>query len=129
MRFLQRILTALQARGRGDLSPRCAVCARVAATIELSGRPGAWHLRYSGPGGSNGNGDRIPDDEADSVRRAFTRPYAVATIRAAGFHDDAGFCIECAKFYCPTHWSMSSIGGGRCPAGHFKSLDPHWSPD
>jgi hypothetical protein len=60
---------------------------------------------------------------------AFTLPYESARITAVGFPDDAGFCTACGKFYCPAHWNISSLGAGRCPQGHFKSLDPHWHPE
>jgi hypothetical protein len=109
-------------------SPRCASCTRPAATIEISGEPGAEWLKYSGPGGSSGSGDRISAGEVEAIRAAFTPPCEATRIKAAGFYDDAGFCAACSKFYCPTHWNVSSTGGGKCPAGHFKSLDPHWSP-
>lgn len=129
MRFLSRFLSAFKTGHPRDLSPRCAVCGRLAATIELSGTPDAWLLIYSGPGGSNGKGDRIPAEEAAAIRKAFTPPYVAADIRAAGFYDEAGYCAECAKFYCPDHWNLTSTGSGQCPIGHFKSLDPHWSPE
>lgn len=129
MHFLRRLLSAVRIGRPGNLSPRCAVCGQVAAKIELSRTPDAWLLKYSGPGGSNGSGDPVSAAKAEVILRAFTPPYDAAKIRAAEFYDDAGFCIDCAKFYCPTHWSVSSIGSGRCPRGHFKSLDPHWSPD
>lgn len=112
-----------------SLSPRCSICKHIAANIEVLEVSGSWHLRYSGPGGSNGSGDRISVETAQAIRDAFAYPYDQAKIRAAGFYDDAGFCADCAKFYCPTHWDVSSVGGGVCPAGHFKSLDPHWSPE
>ncbi len=68
-------------------------------------------------------------ERALAILAALTLPYEAAKIRAADFYDDFGFCIDCAKFYCSTHWQVSTTGGGRCPAGHFKSLDPHWHPD
>jgi hypothetical protein len=111
------------------LSPCCSECNRLAAEIELSETSGTWHLKYSGPGGSSGIGRGISVKEADAILLAFTPPYDPEKIKTAGFYDDAGFCTECAKFYCSTHWNVSSTGGGRCLAGHFKSLDPHWSPE
>lgn len=86
-------------------------------------------MTYSGPGGSNGSGDSISAERAQAIITAFTLPYDPNEIRAADFYDDAGYCLECRKFYCPTHWNVTPTGGGWCPAGHFKSLDPHWSPD
>jgi hypothetical protein len=127
MLFFRRIF--LPETTGDSLSPRCSVCERVAAKIELREVSGSWYLRYSGPGGSNGNGDRISVERAQVIRDAFAHPYERTKIRVAGFYDDAGFCIDCGKFYCPTHWNISSTGGGTCPAGHFKSLDPHWSPE
>lgn len=114
---------------RDSLSPRCAVCERLAASIGVLEVSGSWRLKYSGPGGSNGSGDLISAERARAIRAAFVQPYEKSRIRAAGFYDDAGFCAECGKFYCADHWKVSSTGGGTCPAGHFKSLDPHWSPD
>lgn len=119
-----------QSKTTGDsLGPRCSMCKRLAATIEVLEVSGSWHLIYSGPGGSNGNGDRISAERAQVIRDAFAHPYERTKIRAAGFYDDAGFCASCGKFYCARHWNVSSSGGGSCPAGHFKSLDPHWSPE
>ena len=87
-------------------------------------------LIYSGPGGSNGNiGDLITQDQANAIRAALSAPYFADKLRAAGFYDGAGFCNQCLKFYCSTHWNVSGTGGGVCPEGHFKSLDPHWSPE
>ena len=43
-----------------------------------------------------------------------------------GFYDDAGFCQDCNAPYCYRHWHVSETGYGHCPAGHGKSLDPHW---
>ena len=129
MNLLRRLFEALRGRHPRDPSPRCAICGRPAATIELTEKAGTWILRYNGPGGSNGGGDRISGGRADAIRAAFTPPYDAAKIRAAGFHDVAGLCDECGTFYCPVHWSLSSTGAGCCPNGHRKSLDPHWSPD
>ena len=44
----------------------------------------------------------------------------------AGFYDDAGFCQDCDAAYCYRHWHVSETGYEHCPAGHGKSLDPHW---
>lgn len=64
-----------------------------------------------------------------SFTQLLTGPVTFEAVRAAGFYDDLGFCAECGVPYCPTHWTVSPGGYGRCPAGHGKSLDPHWSPD
>ena len=134
MNFLQRRFSAnaesaAPTRSPLGLSPGCALCTHLAAEIEISGEPGSQRLKYRGPGGSNGSGDRISAERVDAIRAAFTPPYEPVKIKAAGFYDEAGFCSACSKFYCSTHWNISSTGGGTCPAGHFKSLDPHWSPE
>lgn len=97
--------------------------------VELTERSGGWSLRYEGAGGGNGKGDPISAERAQAILDALRSPYELARIQAAGFYDDFGYCTLCEKFYCPTHWQVSSTGGGTCPAGHFKSLDPHWHPD
>jgi hypothetical protein len=113
--------------------PRCAVCNSPPATIEISHKNGRPHLTYTGPGGSNdtgsGPGDPITAERARAIITAFTPPYDPEKIRTADFYDDAGYCLTCHTFYCPEHWNISSTGGGTCPRGHFKSLDPHWSPE
>ncbi len=107
----------------------CSTCGVPAAELDLFEKSGQWHLRYSGACGSNGRGDPITAERAQKILAAFSEPYESAQIHAAGLYDDAGFCTTCEKFYCGTHWQVSPTGGGRCPAGHFKSLDPHWHPD
>ena len=97
--------------------------------IELSERSGGWHLKYEGASGGNGSGDPVSAERAQAILDALHPPYELARIQAAGFYDDLGYCAPCAKFYCHLHWQVSSTGGGTCPAGHFKSLDPHWHPD
>jgi len=110
--------------------PPCAVCGRPSATIRIEARADSLRLVYDGPGGSTGpNGDPITRARCDAITAAFTAPFDGAKIRAVGFHDDAGFCERCGLFYCPEHWKTSTTGGGTCPQGHFKSLDPHWSPE
>jgi hypothetical protein len=86
-------------------------------------------MKYKGAGGENGSGDLITAERAQNILTAFAEPYAPDRIRAAGFYDDGGYCLDCQQFYCPTHWNITSTGGGRCPKGHFKSLDPPWSPE
>lgn len=112
-----------------NLSPVCHKCGRPATTVELLHEVGSVRLRYEGLCAGNGQGDLVSEKRADAIRVAFTPPYAVERIRLAGLYDDGGFCRECLKFYCFKHWHVSSTGGGRCPKRHFKSLDPHWSPD
>lgn len=112
------------------LGPACHTCGRPSAIIKFSQERGAVRFIYSGPGGSNGSiGDLITDERANAIRQAVTVPFDNVKLRLAGLYDGAGFCGQCAKFYCTTHWNVSTTGGGMCPEGHFKSLDPHWSPD
>jgi hypothetical protein len=112
-----------------EFRPRCAECAAPASTIQLFNDSGKWRLIYQGPEAGNGNGDDITPESARAIIAGFSEPYVKAKIRAADFYDDGGFCLECGQFYCPTHWNISATGGGKCPKGHFKSLDPHWSPE
>jgi len=112
-----------------EFQPRCTKCNAPASTIQLFDDSGKWQLVYRGPGGSSGSGVNITTDRASAIIHGFTEPYLKEKIRAADFYDDGGFCLKCSKFYCPTHWNISTTGGGWCPEGHFKSLDPHWSPD
>lgn len=116
---------------RVPLSPPCAVCGGPAAHVELVEDAEGWLLVFVGTAG-NGTppgGDRITAEKARALQDALTPPYEPATIRAAGFSDDFGYCSACESFYCATHWQVSPRGGGTCPEGHFKSLDPHWHPD
>ncbi len=130
--------------------PECIVCKKTTASIEVvppdevpvhfadwskeaqqyfhrQRQANQFYLIYSGPGGSNGSGDPIEPEQAKGILSAFAQPKT--NIREADLHDNAGFCIECSEFYCPTHWDISSTGYGTCPKGHGASLDPHWSPD
>jgi hypothetical protein len=88
-----------------------------------------WWLIYEGVDSGNGMGDELTAEEAATVSAAFSEPLDAARIRAADFYDSAGLCAECGVAYCYTHWSVDRGGHGRCPKGHGKSLDPHWSPD
>jgi hypothetical protein len=96
--------------------------------VLLEGTHGHWHFRYSGIEAGNGAGSAITNKEAAQISSAFTEPLDYDRVRSAGLYDDAGFCEECRVAYCFEHWD-SSYGYGRCPNGHGKSLDPHWSPD
>ena len=135
------------------LDPMCSECKNSAAKIEIV-EPNAYpkeaikwsaedyaqyekfrdfesdYLIYSGPGGSNGYiGDPIDLKRKSDLIDAFTEPYSPIKIREQ-FYDMAGFCVGCGEFYCSKHWRFSSIDGyGKCPKGHGKSLDPHWTPD
>ncbi len=112
-----------------EFRPRCSKCGAVASTIQLFSDSGKWRLIYHGSDSGSGSGVDVTPDEASAIITGFTEPYLREKIRAADFYDDGGFCLKCSKFYCPTHWNISTTGGGWCPEGHFKSLDPHWSPD
>lgn len=134
------------------LDPKCSGCNKSAAKIEIV-EPNAYpneainwnaddftryqkfrdfqsnYLIYSGPGGSNGAiGDSIDLKRKLDLIEVFTEPYHPIKIREQ-FYDMAGYCVGCGKFYCSKHWRSSAFGYGRCPEGHGKSLDPHWSPD
>jgi hypothetical protein len=75
-----------------------------------------------------GSGHRIiTAQEADRIQRALSEPLDLEALQAT-FYDRAGYCVECGEYYCGRHWSISATGYGRCPNGHGKSLDPHWSP-
>ena len=112
-----------------DLAPPCSECGTSAGTVRLFEYPDGWRLGFWGVADVGGGADPVSDEKARAIREALTSPYDPAKIQAAGFYDDFGFCLDCGKFYCSAHWQVSSTGGGKCPAGHFKSLDPHWHPD
>ena len=101
------------------------------ATLHAPDRPGeSWRFVYEGvDSGSGPNGNAVPQEEAASLSRAFQEPLTYKGVQLAGLYDEAGYCGECQVPYCFTHWNVSTTGGGRCPRGHFKSLDPHWSPE
>jgi hypothetical protein len=134
------------------IEPRCDRCGGPTARIEIT-PPHKWpkdcdawgierrdsyeehrdftefYLLYAGAGGSNGwVGDAIDESRAVTILEAFAKPPVPSKIQGE-FHDGAGLCQPCEKFYCETHWNVSVGGYGRCPQGHGKSLDPHWSPD
>jgi len=113
-----------------EFRPLCSKCGEVASTFRLFNELGKWRLVFEGSCAGNGSsGDEITNELARAIITGFTEPYSEQGIRSAGFFDDGGYCLECCKFYCSTHWHISTTGGGTCPKGHFKSLDPHWSPD
>ena len=133
-----------EAEAFGHEAP-CADCGKVATSIELfppGVTPEAWRKRdesllvarrgddwwylFRGVVGYNGSGDPVEATEALGYIESLTsgRPQALAEL---GFYDDLGLCCACEEVYCYTHWNVSG-GAGRCPEGHFKSLDPHWHP-
>lgn len=134
------------------LSQRCSKCDNWAAKIEMT-EPNSYpkeaatwseeelahyekyrdfdstYLTYSGPGGSSGDiGNPIDEERKKALINAFTEPFDSMKIKEQ-FYDMAGYCNDCKKFYCATHWNTSAHGYGKCPDGHGKTLDPHWSPD
>lgn len=127
LRWAKRWLPAAPTRTL-DLAPPCSQCGAPAGTVLLAEYTDGWHLELEGVAG-NGSSDRISDEKAQAIRDALSPPYELAKLQAASFYDDFGFCTTCGAFYCSTHWQVSTTGGGTCPAGHFKSLDPHWHPD
>jgi hypothetical protein len=112
-----------------DLSPLCAECGRPATTVRLVPESAGVRFSYTGICAGNGGGDLVSPVRESAIRTAFSPPYSTERIKLADLYDDGGYCTECGKFYCFSHWRVSTTGGGRCPQGHFKSLDPHWSPD
>ena len=133
--------------------PLCAVCGAPASSIELvppgdvpldwdnwpdehrrvaaaHHDPTAWRLLFKSVGGGNGLGRDLAAEEAVRWAAAFSEPLEYDKVHRLGLYDDAGFCNECRVSYCLRHWKNSDWGGyGRCPHGHSKSLDPHWSPE
>jgi len=98
--------------------------------VELRRRPGMWHFLYRGIVAGNASGDPVDLARAVRITKAFTLPYSSLRIRQADLYDDAGFCGSCGNAYCFDHWNVSRSGAsGSCPQGHWKSLDPNWSPD
>lgn len=140
--------------GQGMVAePPCAICGMPSARVELVAPgelpahwgtwpdwekdtfarhyrdPARWHLLYKGPAAESGLGRAIDSAEAATIMKAFQPPLTYPRVHVAGFYDDAGICGECDAPYCRTHWHVSESGLGRCPAGHSKSLDPHWWPE
>lgn len=113
-----------------DVSVRCTACGEESTRVKLARRDGSWYFIYQGIEGGNGPaGDPVSNQRAQQLSEAFHDPLTYERVHQAGLHDDAGFCGECRAAYCYSHWRPSPTGYGTCPAGHGKSLDPHWSPD
>lgn len=128
--------------------PECAECGRPTARAELvppealpsrweawtAAEKKAWHpstkwrFLYEGPAGGNGLGDEVEAGDAERYRAAFEKPFQLERILGARLYDNAGYCVACERPYCAVHWKLSDSGAGRCPRGHFASLDPNWSP-
>lgn len=153
-RRLRDLLTGLRSGPKSVVAqPLCAECSKTATLVELVppgrlphdfrtwpenlralyeqhyGRNTNWHLIVEGVDAGNGIGDDIDEAEAARIARAFAEPYTFAKVHTAGLWDDAGFCEKCDAAYCYAHWHNDKVGQFRCPHGHWKSLDPHWSPD
>ena len=104
----------------------CSRCEGQASRIEIT--PDLF-LKYAGPGGWNGDvGDKIPEEDAAAIIEIFADPIEPERLKSR-FYDMAGFCSVCMAFYCESCWNSSATGFGKCPEGHGKSLDPHWSPN
>ena len=141
-----------QARVTVLVEPKCSVCGSSSARIEIL-KPdedpqdlerwearwrdlfeehrdrASWWLLFSSIGGANGvAGDPMSQEKAKRWIDALHEPLTFERVRTLDLYDDIGFCGECKKPYCATHWSVSSSGYGTCPKGHGRSLDPHWSP-
>lgn len=112
-----------------DLSTACCICGAVSAIVRLQHEDAGVRFIYEGICAGNGSGSVIDEDRAIALRQAFSPPFTVESVDLAGLYDDAGFCRSCAKFYCFAHWNVTPTGGGWCPEGHLKILDPYWSPD
>ena len=112
---------------------KCNACDRAATTIRLvyetpEDPDGPVRYMHDSPGGQVSEpGWTISLERAETIKAAFAPPHTLERIRQAQFWDDSGFCSECSQFYCWTHWNVSTIGGGWCPQGHFKLIDPHCS--
>lgn len=112
-----------------DLSPACCICRAPSAIIRLRLEDAGVRFTYEGVCAGNGGGRIIGEEEATALRTAFSPPFTVERVNVAGLYDDAGFCRSCEEFYCFAHWNVTATGGGWCPEGHLKLLDPYWSPE
>jgi hypothetical protein len=133
-------------------APDCSVCGKRVVTLEVvppgemphewedwdaqsrrifRGRPWAaeYTVLYRGvEAGSGASGTPSSEREARGIVESIVPELRIDALHRR-FYDDLGYCPECAAFYCARHWSPSSTGYGRCPKGHGKGLDPHWSPE
>jgi len=130
--------------------PSCSTCGKTASSIEVLAPhelPADWAdwdqkrqerfqtcdqflVLYAGPGGSSGDsGTPTTEKRAAAIVACFSEPPTEESMRQADIYDSGGFCFPCSAYYCPKHWSITATGSGTCPNNHWKSLDPHWSPD
>lgn len=117
--------------GESRYDIECHKCGEPASTVQLvppRAQSSQWRLIFRGVLAGNGGGTLISEEEAARYRDAFSEPHTFAKVHQIGLYDDAGFCEVCNAAYCSDHWNPSQGGYGRCPNGHGKSLDPHWSP-
>ena len=112
------------------LDPACAICGNPATHVELRRTDDGWWFVYQGVVAGNGAGHLVSAEDAEVLTEAFTDPPRFDLMRSADLgYDNAGYCEECRLAYCYGHWAPTSGGFGRCPHGHGKGMDPHWSPD
>jgi hypothetical protein len=112
------------------LRTRCAVCGKTAAEARLlKARDGAVLVYQGIVAGTGPSGAPVSKDRARAIARAFRKPFLARNFESADLYDHAGVCGQCGMPYCWVHWGQPVGGGGRCPIGHFQSLDPHFSPD
>jgi len=130
-------------------APPCSVCGKRAVLIEIippgelphdwdewspglqeafleGSRRGKYTYRFRGVMGGNGLGDLVSESKARHIMKPLVPVFRFDEVHRRYF-DDLGYCEKCGAFYCYTHWSPSSSGGGVCPKGHGKLLDPLWS--
>jgi hypothetical protein len=110
-----------------DFSPACFICNARCSVVKLFAEGSGVRFVYGGLERGNGSGDTITLARAEAIKTALTGPTTASKLSAADIHaGNTGFCRECSQFYCREHWQISITGGGRCPEGHFESIDPHW---
>jgi hypothetical protein len=133
-----------------DLSTTCAGCGKRAALIEILAPgelpadfesrdqeardkfladtdPASWRLRYTGPGGGNGDrGTPITQERAEAFIEVFTEPYSIQLLPKLKMYDRGSLCPECRKPYCYWCWNTSVNGWGYCPQGHSHGIDPYY---
>lgn len=113
-----------------EFRARCSACKAPGATVAVRGFSGRWRVLVDGLFGTSGaRGRNITAEKALKAKLGLSAPHSRAKVESAGFYDNAGFCLECEKFYCGRHWNISDTGYGTCPVGHGKSFDQHWRPD
>jgi hypothetical protein len=112
----------------------CAECGATATRVALvspSSEADRWRFIYEGVVAGNGShGDPVSEERAELLTRVFGEATpTMEGVNRVQLYDDAGFCRDCGLPFCDVHWQGSEHGGGTCPNGHWKSLDPHWHPE